>query len=370
LSKSKTGFTSIEELFGDSAADQVTPTLFVDTGIPQLNSILTGDPIKGIPSGQLTEICGESGSGKTMLASRLMINAQKMGGVALFYDFERAYHLHLSVAQGLDPSKRKFFISKAHCMEDAFDDCIRRCRAIRHNNLITEDAPIIVIFDSFAWMVPKSMLFDKNKEKKMGDFNMKDMLSLAATSSMCLKAFAPEMNDLNVCAVFLNQVRSAPDGKGLMKSAGGSSLTYGVSTRINIVGTDLWTEDPPKKKIGKVMTFETIKNRTRRPFEKTQSDFLFDTHGGDFDVMAHYVAYLKTVGVLDKGTWVTLEGKKYQGTNQLVEFLKSESDGLQRLIKAQQDYIAAGNEIEHITDEQLAKEWSEVAEVQDKEEVE
>lgn len=365
----KSEFKTIEDLFGDSAADKVTPTLFVDTGIPQLNSILTGDPTKGLPSGQITEIVGAPGSGKTMLASRLMINTQRMGGVALFYDFERAYHLHLSVKQGLDPSKRNFFYAKAKCMETALEDCVRKCESIRKNNLIAETAPITVIFDSYAHMVPKSMLLNKDKkEKALDEYNMKDSLALAAATALTMKAFVPEMNDYNVCAVFLNQVRSNVDGNGGLKSAGGNSLTHTVSTRINITGNDLWTDVAPKYRYGKQMTFETIKNRTRHPFEKTQADFIFNPEGkehSDFNVIKHYIAYLKNIDVLAKGTWFTFEGTKYQGINNLVEELESDPNGIQRLIKAQQDFIEAGNIVVPLMDEELAKEWEEKPELKE-----
>lgn len=353
-------FKSIEELFGGSDADKVAPTVFLDTGIPQLNSILTGDPTKGLPCGQVSEISGESGSGKTMLASRLMISAQQKGGIAMFYDFERAYHLSLSVKQGLDASPSRFFYKKAQCMEAALSDCLEKGKAIRENNLVPPDAPIVAIFDSFAAMVPKSMMLTgKGKEKAVDEYTMNDQTALARAASLVLRPFTIEVNDMNICAVFLNQLADTMATHGpAKKTKGGNSLPFYASTRISIKGNDLWNKAAPPKRIGKEMTFSTIKNRTRRPFEATQVDFLFQADGsGLFDIVGHYVAYLRNVGVIESaGAWLTFEGNRYHGSNALAEELERDPNALDRLVKAQLDYIATGAEIVPLTDETLKKE--------------
>lgn len=361
-------FKSIEDLFGkldDSDVDNIVPSVYLDTGIPQLNSILTGDPTKGLPSGQITEIFGESGSGKTMLASRIMINAQEKDGFAMFYDFERAYHLALSVKQGLDPSRNKFFYRKAQCMEEALEDSVKRCKLIRESGILPDTAPIVVIFDSFAGMVPKSMMFGADKkEKGIDQYTMNDQTSLARAASLVLKPFTIEVNDLNVCAVFLNQVAASMETHGpTTKTKGGKSLPFYASTRIGIDGKDLWTDKTPKIRLGKEMTFTTFKNRTRRPFEKTQCDFLYQADGsGKWDVMAKYLAYLKNINVIkSRGAWTDFEGKSYNGIAKLIEELEADPNALQRLVEAQLDFIAAGNEvIELVEAPETVEEESEV----------
>lgn len=348
-------FKSIEDLFSkekfkDSDVDKTLPTVFLDTGIPQLNSILTGNPTKGLPCGQITEISGESGSGKTMIASRLMINAQRQGGFAMFYDFERAYHLDLSVKQGLDISRNKFYIDKSLCMETALEDCLERAKLIREHDALPLEAPIVAVFDSFAAMVPKSMLTSASKkEKGIDDFTMNDQTALSRAASLVLKPFTIRVNDYNICAVFLNQLAATMETHGpTTKTKGGKSLPFYASTRISITGKDMWDEKAkPPRRIGKEMTFETIKNRTRRPFEKTQADFIFQADGsGEWDVVSKYIAYLKNVNVIESsGAWLTFEGNRYHGSASLAAELEASPNALNRLIKAQLEFIEAGKEI-------------------------
>lgn len=358
----KKAFKSIEDLFAgsklkDSAVDSAMPNIYLDTGIPQLNSILTGDPTKGLPSGQITEIAGESGSGKTMLASRIMINAQQKGGFAMFYDFERAYHLHLSVKQGLDPSRGKFLLQKAYCMEEALEDSLVRAKLLRESGLLAPEAPIAVVFDSFAAMVPKSMMLTgAKKEKGIDDYTMNDQTALSRAASLVLKPYTIEVNDLNICAVFLNQVAATMETHGpSTKTKGGKSLPFYASTRIGIDGKDLWSDDKTPIRLGKVMTFLTVKNRTRRPFEKTQADFLYTSDGaGEWSLMSTYIAYLKNIKVIQtSGAWTKFDGKNYNGIDKLIEDLNSDGNGMDRLLQAQLDYIAAGGEIPELVDETI-----------------
>lgn len=359
-------FDSISEMFAkemkgeDSDVDNIIPSVYLDTGIPQLNSILTGDPAKGLPSGQVTEIFGESGSGKTMLASRIMISAQQKDGFAMFYDFERAYHLALSVKQGLDPSRNKFFYRKAQCMEEALEDSVQRCRLIRNSGILPDTAPIVVIFDSFAGMVPKSMMFGGDKKAKgIDDYTMNDQTSLARAASLVLKPFTIEMNDLNVCAVFLNQVAASMEMHGpTTKTKGGKSLPFYASTRIGIDGKDLWSSGSVKTRIGKEMTFTTFKNRIRRPFEKTQCDFIYQSDGsGSWDIMPKYLAYLKNINVIkSRGAWTDFEGKSYNGISKLIEELEADPTAIERLVEAQLEFIALGNEVVELVDTSLVPE--------------
>ena len=53
---------------------------YMDSGIPPLNKITSGRFDGGFPSGKMIEIYGESSSGKTLIATNLMIAAQKAGG--------------------------------------------------------------------------------------------------------------------------------------------------------------------------------------------------------------------------------------------------------------------------------------------------
>lgn len=73
---------------------------FVPTGVFDVDSLLgTG---MGIPSGTLVEFCGESQSGKTWLAYKLIAQAQKMGKKCVFFNIENSYYPPRALSCGVD----------------------------------------------------------------------------------------------------------------------------------------------------------------------------------------------------------------------------------------------------------------------------
>ena len=76
---------------------------FVPTGVFDVDCILgTG---MGIPTGTLVEFCGESQSGKTWLAYKLIAQAQKMGKLCAFFNIENSYYPPRAISCGVNTSK-------------------------------------------------------------------------------------------------------------------------------------------------------------------------------------------------------------------------------------------------------------------------
>lgn len=296
--------------------EKATPKNFLDTGLPHLNDILAGNPNLGLPSGRITEIAGESQSGKTMLATRLMISAQHQGGFAGFWDHERSYDLRLSVKQGMkdDPNQWLYRVGKS--FEGSLVDSIKVARLIRENEYISPNAPIVFVYDSFASMVPVSKL-----GKDVDAFTMADTTALARAASASLPTFTTQVSDYNVCAVFLNQMADTMDMYGpKTKTKGGRSLPFYASVRLFLKGKEIKEKG---KLIKKEMTIETRKNKVYMPHQEVEVDFVFSPDGsGDFDILRSYVKHLKELGAIEvSGAWVTWEGRRLQGINTLVDEL-------------------------------------------------
>jgi RecA/RadA recombinase len=333
-------FKSIEDLFSkagiESDSDNASPVNFLDTGIPQLNSIISGDPKKGLPSGRIAEISGESASGKTMLATRLMISAQQQQGFAMFFDHERAYEKHLSVKQGMRDDKNSWLYREAKIFEQSLDQCLAYAKLLRENEAIPPTAPIVAIFDSFAAMVPM-ITASKNATER----TMNDTTALSRAASRELPSFNTDVNDLGICAVFLNQLADTMAMHGpKKKTKGGNSLPFYASTRLHIKGEAVKKNGILQKKI---MHISTVKNRLRKPGEIVGVDFVFNNDGsGDFDILGGYARFLKTLGAIEgSGAWLMFEGQRYNGIDKLVEelYLKP-SDSVLRLKNAHTDFLA------------------------------
>lgn len=310
------------------------PTNFLDTGVPHLNYILSGDPTKGLASGRIAEIRGESSSGKTMLATRLMISAQQQGGFAGFWDHERSYDSRLSIKQGMSTDKNKFLFRKGSAFEISLVESIKIARLIRENKLIPDTAPIVFIYDSFASMVPLSKL-----EKDADEYKMNDTTALARAASAVLPAFTNKVDDYNVLAVFLNQLADTMDMYGpKKKSKGGNSLPFYASYRLTLSGTEVKDKGVLIKKEMKAFT---TKNKLYKPHQTVNMDFVFNSDGsGDFDVVNSYVDYLKDIGaIVSAGAYV-----KWNGANVFMKDVKKElasqpDGGLQMLRDLHNSYL-------------------------------
>lgn len=82
-------------------------TDFIPTGVFEVDSIL-GENM-GVPTGSLVEFCGESQSGKTWLAYKLMAEAQKRGKKCAFFNVENSYYPPRAADCGVDTSKLVLF---------------------------------------------------------------------------------------------------------------------------------------------------------------------------------------------------------------------------------------------------------------------
>ena len=79
------------------------PTDWISTGNYALNYLISGDFNKGVPLGKVTVLAGESGSGKSFVASgNLVRNAQKQGIYVILIDTENALDQSWLEALGVD----------------------------------------------------------------------------------------------------------------------------------------------------------------------------------------------------------------------------------------------------------------------------
>lgn len=195
---------------GDNAENQAV-TNWIDTGNPELNRIISGSYSGGIPFGRLLETFGESSTGKTAIATQCMVNAQKMGGVAIFIDWERSFDVRLAEGFGLNTQRPYWIYIKPKTWEQGNAAALRAIQLIRASKAIPEDAPILVVGDSIAAAVPESMLYDaKGKEREMDTYTMNDTTALARITSTTLKVVAAKAEEHNATFWYLNQLRLKP----------------------------------------------------------------------------------------------------------------------------------------------------------------
>jgi recombination protein RecA len=316
---------------------------YLDTGYPPLNEIVSGDPFKGLPSGQLVMIGGPSASGKTMIATQLMISAQQLGGYAAFFDYETQYHADLAKKQGLimdDDEKFQFY--KPDTFEQGVTQAIQLGKLIRDNDIIPQDAPIVMVFDSLKTMTPQSVydnLFAKGGNVEKGEkMSMHDKLALASTADVWFPVIQREFDKFGITGIFLNQVRKKtnPANPSIVTYTypGGDQAYYICSTVLLLTATsEVEGSGDSKRLLGRNIKCLTDKSRNSAPMQSCRWNFVINEadKSGNFDVIGSYAEHLRKIGAIEsKGPRVVWNGGS-PFLSQVIEELREAPDGLEQL---------------------------------------
>ena len=308
---------SIEKLIAAAPVVEEGTKVWLDLGYGPLNDLISGNPMQAFESGRLYEIAGPSASGKTLLATAAMIAAQRMGGIAIFIDWEMAFNPVFAAQLGLITSEPYLYHIKAETWEAGNTIAFKIAEQFRKQKIIPETAPIVVVFDSIAAAVPKSMLYDsKGARRGIDELTMNDTTALARVTSTTLKSVAQYATQQNVCALYLNQIRTKPGvvyGDPTV-TPGGSAMEFYASTRIFTGSKKIMEAAAGGKEFkGRLIGLETKKNKLNRPFQSIELRLMYDDNGmAYFDYTTGYIEELIAGKVLEeKSGRVTWEGKTY-----------------------------------------------------------
>lgn len=315
---------------GDNSGAQA-PSQYLNTGFPPLNKILSGRFDGGLAFGRMYEMFGESSTGKTALATAWMVEAQKLGGVAGFIDWERSFNVDLAKNFGLNDERPYWIYAKPKTWEEGNMIAAKACKLIRESKAIPADAPILFVFDSIAAALPKSMA-----DKEIDEYSMNDTTALARVTSTTLKAQASFCEEFNAIFLYLNQMRLKP---GVVygdprTTPGGKAMEFYASGRLALGRQKLMdTVDGEKQFVGQQISIQCVKSKFTKPFQETSLRMVFDEMGvANFDMVVSLLEFLIDKGLIEyskpRVTWT--DGKKYF-VKELAKKLNEEPDGLDQL---------------------------------------
>ena len=259
--------------------------------------------IGGLPRGRVTEIFGPESSGKTTLATHVVAEAQRNGGVCAYIDAEHAVDPAYATAIGVDTDE--LLISQPDTGEQALEIT---------DMLIRSSAIDVVVIDSVAALTPRAEL-----EGDMGDSHVGLQARLM---SQALRKLTANLNKSRTICIFINQLR---EKIGVMfgspeTTPGGRALKFYSSVRLDIRRIESIKDGA--EVVGNRTRVKVVKNKCAPPFRQAEFDIMYaqgiSREGSVLDLAV-------SEGIVKKsGAWFTYDGEQLgQGRENAKKFLQT-----------------------------------------------
>jgi len=299
-----TALTAIEKQFGKGSIMRLGENVHM-----QIDSIPTGAlsldlalGIGGLPRGRIVEIYGPESSGKSTLATHVVAEAQRNGGICAYIDAEHAMDPVYAAAIGVNVDD--LLISQPDTGEQALEIA---------DMLIRSGALDVLVIDSVAALTPRAEI-----EGEMGDAHVGLQARLM---SQALRKLTANLSRSSTVAIFINQLR---EKIGVIYGSpevtpGGRALKFYASIRIDIRRIESIKDGV--EIVGNRTRAKVVKNKCGAPFRQAEFDIMYgqgiSREGSLLDVAVE-------LGFIKKsGAWFTYEGEQLgQGRENVKTYLK------------------------------------------------
>ncbi len=263
--------------------------------------------VGGLPKGRVIEIYGPESSGKTTIATHVIAEAQKKGGICAIIDAEHAFDS--SYAQKLGVDIDNLLISQPDYGEQGLEIADR---------LILSGALDVVVIDSVAALVPKGELEGEMGDSKMG--------LQARLMSQALRKLTATISKTNTICIFINQLR---EKIGVMfgnpeTTTGGNALKFYCSVRLDIRRAAQIKDGD--EAIGNRVKVKVVKNKVAPPFRSAEFDIIF---GEGISKLGEIIDMGVEMSIIQKsGSWFSYDGNKLGQGRDAVKSLLKDNEGM------------------------------------------
>ncbi len=269
--------------------------------------------IGGLPRGRIVEIYGPESSGKTTIATHVIAEAQKKGGMCAIIDAEHAFDSNYAQKLGVDVDN--LLISQPDYGEQALEIADR---------LILSGALDVVVIDSVAALVPKSELEGEMGDSKMGLH--------ARLMSQALRKLTATISKTNTICIFINQLR---EKIGVMfgnpeTTTGGNALKFYASVRLDIRRISQIKDG--EEAVGNRAKVKVVKNKVAPPFRSAEFDIIFGEGISKTGEIIDMGVELSIIG--KSGSWYSYNNDKLGQGRDAVKQLLIDNPGLAADIEA------------------------------------
>ncbi len=264
---------------------------WLSSGCIALDRILGG----GFPVGRMTEIYGDTSTGKSLIVAQVAAVAQEDGHIVMVADSESAVSLPIMEAVGVDIDN--LIYSNPDTVEEVFEQFEK---AIEIKAKKYPDALLVIIWDSVA---------GTSVEQEMNaDYGKAFMGRHAGVISQAMRKIIRKVSKHRICMIFINQTRKKI---GVMygddeTTFGGKAIHFHSSVRLRLkLGKKIVLKGKKKKKVIGIETRGTVvKNKVAVPFHEATLPIYFG-HGIDDALAALY--WLQDNEIVNKSSWMTIE---------------------------------------------------------------
>jgi RecA/RadA recombinase len=293
----------------DSASFATSDLLKIDdwisTGSYAINRIISGDIHKGIPSGRIITLAGESQSGKSWIAATLVKNAltQNNYDIVFYIDSEGGGLDVFLENEGVDLNKVE------HILVNSVEACSTKLLYLydqiektRAEQIEANEEPIkaLVVLDSFGALVAEKLITDAvNKDKQVSDMGSTARLKNAMMKSMMTRVMKTKcslvvLNHVydDPSAMFTTKIKCMPGGQGIQFA---SHIIVQTSKKLE---KDDNTKEAAYFK-GNTLRFFTVKNRIIKPGFTAECFIDFDKGINKWEGL---IAEARRLGFIEGGT--------------------------------------------------------------------